>query len=213
MKELIKSILKEYIEKDNVTLEEIFLPDDFLEKLLNEGKTSVKVSNSVKNSIQKKLESYYNWPKNINKEWCSKIIEVESLEDSIPKYMCKRKFDFVITPHWYDRLFRTQEPDYKEIDPKTGRRGKNYDPKIVDPEFFEGINLFFNNPERINDFIETRKNWSNNTTISVKMTGPNKYTQILKLFKNSPKHISVTFLTQIKGVHFRKNEYEKLQRI
>ena len=213
MRELIRTVLKEYVNKETITLEEIFLPDNFLDTLLTEGKTTVNVSSSVKNSIQKKLESYYNWPKNIDKEWCSKIIEVESLEGSIPTYTCKRRFNFEISPHWYDRLFRTQEPDYQEINPKTGRRGENYDPKIVDPGFFEGINLFFNNQERINDFIETRKNWSNNTTISAKMTGPNKYSQILKLFKNNPKHISVIFLTQIKGVPFRDNKYEKLQKI
>jgi hypothetical protein len=31
VKELIRTILKEYIEKDNIILEEIFLPEDFFD--------------------------------------------------------------------------------------------------------------------------------------------------------------------------------------
>ena len=213
MKELIRKILKEYIEKDNIILEEIFLPEDFFDFILNEGKTTVNVSRDIKTSVESKLKSYYNWPKDINSLWCSKIVEVNTPEDSDPKYECKRKFDVTISNHWYDRLFRTQEPDYQKINPKTKKRGLNYDPKFINPTLFEGIDLFFNNSEKINSFIENRKNWSNNTSISVKMEGPNNYSQILTFFKNNPKHISVTFLTQIKGVPFRENKYEKLQKL
>jgi hypothetical protein len=213
MRDLIKTILKEYTKKDIITLEEIFLPNDFLETLIAEGKTSVKVNKSVKTSIEKRLESYYNWPKNINKEWCSKIIEIGSLEGKVPTYKCNKRFDFNITDHWYDRLFRTQEPDYQEIDPRTGIEGVNYDPKIVDPGFFEGIDLFFNDKERINNFIESRKNWGIGESIMVKMVGPDGYSQILGFLKNNPKHISVSFVSQLKGVPFRMNEYGKLQNI
>jgi hypothetical protein len=43
MKDLIKAILREYTKKDIITLEEIFLPDDFLETLIAEGNTTVNI--------------------------------------------------------------------------------------------------------------------------------------------------------------------------
>ena len=43
MNELIRTILKEYVEKNNITLEEIFLPKGFFDCILNEGKTTIDI--------------------------------------------------------------------------------------------------------------------------------------------------------------------------
>jgi len=52
MKNLIRVILREHTKKDIITLEEIFLPNDFLETLITEGRATV----DIPKGLEKKLK-------------------------------------------------------------------------------------------------------------------------------------------------------------
>ena len=93
------------------------------------------------------ISKKFNWPPNINQKWCSDIKEKEDFEKRIVKYSCNKKFSFLLSKHWLQRLFRSEEPDYKE-------GGKWFKKTITDPTPTEGIDLFFNSKEKINDFID-----------------------------------------------------------
>jgi hypothetical protein len=98
-------------------------------------------------------------------------------------------------------LFRTSEDDYKLLNPRTGNVGKFYNPSIVNPDIFEGIELFFNSKDKINDFIDNSKNWiplSSKFMILKSKT----YQTIIELKKMDQGSYRVIFITQIKGVPF-----------
>lgn len=56
MRDLIKFILEEYTQKDIITLEEIFLPGNFLETLVVEGRTVVNIPRGLEAELNKYIK-------------------------------------------------------------------------------------------------------------------------------------------------------------
>jgi hypothetical protein len=194
VKELIRTILKEYIEKDNIILEEIFLPEDFFDFVLNEGKTTIEIPRGLEKTLNDYIKEKFNWPPNVNSVWCSDIREKENLEKNITVRSCNKKFTFDISKHWLKRLFRADEPEHK-------KGGKWENKKIKNPETKEGIDLFFSSKEKINDFIVNSKNWLTNERKYV-LLSKNDYSQIIGIIKEKKGEFKIEFITQIKGERF-----------
>jgi hypothetical protein len=196
MKDLIKAILREYTKKDIITLEEIFLPDDFLETLIAEGNTTVNIPRGLEKNLNNYIKEKFNWPPNVNSVWCSDIKEKENLEKKIVTYSCNKKFTFNLGTHWLKRLFRVDEPEYK-------KGGKWEDKKIKNPGTKEGIDLFFKSKEKINDFIDGQTSWVSSTEKNVLLSFGD-FQQILSIRKEliGKGSYFVTFISQIKGERF-----------
>jgi hypothetical protein len=196
MKDLIKVILREYTKKDIITLEEIFLPDDFLETLIAEGNTTVNIPRGLEKNLNNYIKEKFNWPPNVNSVWCSDIKEKENLEKKIVTYSCNKKFTFNLGTHWLKRLFRVDEPEYK-------KGGKWEDKKIKNPGTKEGIDLFFKSKEKINDFIDGQTSWVSSTEKNVLLSFGD-FQQILSIRKEliGKGSYFVTFISQIKGERF-----------
>ena len=196
MKDLIKAILREYTKKDIITLEEIFLSDDFLETLIAEGNTTVNIPRGLEKNLNNYIKEKFNWPPNVNSVWCSDIKEKENLEKKIVTYSCNKKFTFNLGTHWLKRLFRVDEPEYK-------KGGKWEDKKIKNPGTKEGIDLFFKSKEKINDFIDGQTSWVSSTEKNVLLSFGD-FQQILSIRKEliGKGSYFVTFISQIKGERF-----------
>ena len=196
MKDLIKAILREYTKKDIITLEEVFLSDDFLETLIAEGNTTVNIPRGLEKNLNNYIKEKFNWPPNVNSVWCSDIKEKENLEKKIVTYSCNKKFTFNLGTHWLKRLFRVDEPEYK-------KGGKWEDKKIKNPGTKEGIDLFFKSKEKINDFIDGQTSWVSSTEKNVLLSFGD-FQQILSIRKEliGKGSYFVTFISQIKGERF-----------
>jgi hypothetical protein len=194
MRDLIRNILKEYVKKDIITLEEISLPKSFFNSLIIEGKSTVSIPKGLENELISHISKKFNWPPNINQKWCSDIKEKEDFEKRIVKYSCNKKFSFLLSKHWLQRLFRSEEPDYKE-------GGKWFKKTITDPTPTEGIDLFFNSKEKINDFIDNESNWLP-TQRKFILLSKNDYQTIISLNKEKKGEFVAEFVTQIKGERF-----------
>lgn len=194
MNELIRTILKEYVEKNNITLEEIFLPKGFFDCILNEGKTTIDIPRGLEKNLNDYITEKFNWPPNVNSFWCGDISKKEDLEKKIVKYSCNKKFTFDITKHWLKRLFRADEPEYK-------KGGKWENKKIKNPGTKEGIDLFFSSKEKINDFIVNSKSWLPNERKYI-LLSKNDYHQIIGIVKEKKGEFNIEFITQIKGERF-----------
>lgn len=209
MKSLIRRILKEYVNNDLVTLEEVFFPKGYL-KMLTEGEAKYSVPSSVRTKLNNRLKSYFNWPPYLKigekNSWCGVDIKVRKLKDEDTEessglsFGCSRVFEFELSKHWMQRLFRTKETDYNE-------GGNNFNKKIKDPELYEGIDLFFNEKNKIMTFVSNalNRNWGMNEEkyiILSKGSGDDIYYELIALVRRTKQIIKVEFITQIKGVKF-----------
>lgn len=194
MKDLIRRVLKEYVNKDIITLEEINLPDGFLNILIFEGKANVKIPSNLEKELMSYISKKYNWPPTVEERWCSDIKEKENNKTKTITKSCNKVFNFNLTYHWLQRLFRSEEKDYQ-------KDGKYYNKKIVNPEKTEGIDLFFNSKEKINDFIDNSKEWSVNARKTI-LLSKDKYQTIISIKKEKKGEYTAEFLTQIKGERF-----------
>jgi hypothetical protein len=140
------------------------------------------------------IRNKFNWPPTIDKKWCSDIKEKEDKENNLIRYSCNKKFDFKLTNHWLQRLFRKDEPEYKP-------GGRWSHKNIINPTKKEGINLFFNSKEKINDYIDNAKNWSPNESKFI-LLSQNNYQLIIALKKEKKGDYTAEFITQIKGERF-----------
>ena len=197
MRNTIIRILREYTELNEITLTEIFI--DQYDIILSEGSAFVRVPSNIKSKLDVKLKSYYNWPPTINNMWCSNI--KEKFKEGIPIKSCSKKFNINLTTHWIQRLFRTSENNYQKINPKTGNPNITYNEKIVDPDIFEGIELFFNSKNKINDFIDGSKTWDVFESKFVVLKS-GTYQTIIELKKEGSGSYVANFITQIKGAPF-----------
>jgi hypothetical protein len=173
MKDLIKKILLEYSTSE----------------LLLEGKATVNVPRDIENKVDGYITQINNGDfgfkgsfKNEKGESFSKLFFLE------PTY------------HYKQRLFRTEEPEYKIT-------GELYDKRIVNPDTFEGIDLIYDNINYIADLV-------NKNTIKTQRNFVNFYSKsaipmsVIVLFEKDflkPKKINMTLITQIKGVRFNRN--------
>ena len=175
MKSLIRKVLNEFVDKDVITLEELNIPNSFFNSLINEGRSTVSIPKGLEKELMDYIRNKFNWPPTIDKKWCSDIKEKEDKENNLIRYSCNKKFDFKLTNHWLQRLFRKDEPEYKP-------GGRWSHKNIINPTKKEGINLFFNSKEKINDYIDNAKNWSPNESKFI-LLSQNNYQLIIALKK------------------------------
>jgi hypothetical protein len=196
MRDLIRRILKEHVNKETITLEEINLPDGFLDILIIEGKATTPIPSGLEKELMSYISKKYNWPPSVNNKWCSDIKEKENKDDKTIIKSCNKVFEFELSNHWLRRLFRKNEPEYK----KNGRfEGKS----IENPNKTEGIDIFFNSKDKINDFIDNSGGWQPMTEKFILLTNKsNMYQVIISLRKEKKSNYLAKFITQIKGEKF-----------
>jgi len=205
MKHIIRRILKEHIELREIHLNEIFLDSEFNNFLLSEGKATITYPKFLDSDLKRYIESKYNWPPTIGNSWCTDIREKIDKKNNLVKYACKKNLTVELTTHWIQRLFRSDEPDYKS--------GKYKDINIKNPSKTEGIDLLFNSKNKINDFIDNSVNWVSPQEKYV-MLSQGDYSTILSITKELNKTYTIKFITQIKGTKFHNTpEFKKTTHI
>jgi hypothetical protein len=193
MKSLIRKILKE--EVGNVDgFQEIYLPNGFYDLLLIEGKATIELPKGLEKKLLDYISKKYNWPPDVDKKWCSDIKEKETKDNNVIIKSCNKIFEFILSTHWLQRLFREDEPVHK----KGGRFEKR---KIVNPGIKEGIDLFFKKRERINEYINNAVNWQPNEVKYI-LLSEDDYQEIITLKKEKTGNYLAKFITQIKGERF-----------
>jgi hypothetical protein len=199
MRNLIRKILKEEVGNiEGFSIKEIDLPDFLFESLLNEGKSSIYIKDSFLDKLNSYVEGKYNWPPNINNEWCSDLKEKESPTEKIVRYSCTKKFKLKVSRHWAQRLFRPDEPEHQP-------GGRLSHLNILYPEKHEGLNLFFEYKDSINEYFTNATSWVSPQTKKFLLNLGN-YQEIVAVRKEDKGHYYVEFVTQIKGVRFFDSE-------
>jgi len=204
MKDLIKQILREYIEP-KVTITEISPDSPILKNILIEQNINFYDENNnivnigrVRNELTSYFESYYNHPSSKPDGFCG---EYKNNNDSCNKKFIINRITGIKT-HFVERIYRLSHPDY-QID------GIYYNPLIVNPGKYEGIDFFFNNIksliEKIN--ITNEIGWVSSGDKKFYMFTKKDidFSIIIQIYKVKPKY-EVKFITQIKGVPNRKSE-------
>jgi hypothetical protein len=193
MRDLIRRILKEEIQNID-GFQEIYLPNGFYDLLLIEGKATVKIPEGLEKKLLNYIAEKYNWPPNVNKMWCSDIKEKKTKEKNIVIKSCNKVFEFELSDHWLQRLFREDEPIHR-------KDGKHQNKNIKNPGIKEGIDLFFKKRERINDHIDNAVNWQPKQVKYI-LLSEDDYQEIIILRKEKAGNYLVRFITQIKGERF-----------
>jgi hypothetical protein len=200
MRDLIRRILKEEVVSNSkrFTIEEIDLPDFIFENLLTEGRSSIVVDATLVRELNDYVKSRYNWPPNIKNEWCSNIKEKVLPKQRIVKYSCNKKFEIKVSDHWAQRLFRPDEADHQP-------GGKLSHLNILYPEKYEGLNLFFDYKDSINEYLTNSKTWEPPETKRFLLT-LGDYQEIVAIRKEGKGQYYAEFITQIKGERFFDTE-------
>lgn len=194
MKKIIKKILREEIKSaETFTIQEIDISELF-ENFLLENNHTVFVSHSE--SVERNADAQKNYfPYNEDGFWCP--------NNYIVGDRCEFGFKIDLTNHWIARLSRSEEKDYQP-------GGKNYDPKIKDPDFKDCLNMVYNGIDVIIDFIRNTKNWSAGKIkcLIVSKSTPNLYIeQVIKIEKKSKNLYVLIFVSNIGGVRMRPTDY------
>jgi len=192
MRDLIRKILLEYTYTPEI---EIIVLDSILSeselKLITESEATVNVPTNIKSEV----ENYLNVINKTNQGFYAKAINSNTNTE------VKKKFFIEPTKHYLQRLFRTKEPDYKP-------GGDNYNPNIVDPETFEGIDLVYDAKDKLlrYHFSNQPKSHILGKNILIR-TYVNKkpMSVILKVIENVflKKSYTLVLKTQIKGIDFK----------
>jgi hypothetical protein len=200
MKDLIRQILREYTEP-KVSIREISSNSPLLKKMLleqdnniifyDENNNIVNIGN-VKTELIKYFKSKYNHPKSSPDGFCGEFNN---------KGSCKKKFTLNeldgITPHFVERIYRLSHPDYQI-------GGIHYNPNIMNPGKFEGLDFFFDNIDSLMlkiDTTNTDYDWAQRSNKKFYMF-TNKdidFSIIIQIYKNKPVY-EVKFISQLKGV-------------
>jgi len=176
MEKLIKMLLKEFVE----------------------SKTTIRVIGSVNDLINEQINPV---EFNISKEIISR--RLKRISPFVGNFTDKRtgqdkSVEFTINPkpHFLNRLHRLSDPEYKET-------GKHYDPKISNPSPLEGIDLIYNNRNKLAEQILIGR-IKDGDIVEVSSADGSNYHMIVKFDKQYGKapRYELTLVTQIKGVEF-----------
>lgn len=188
MRDLIKKTLNEFVNNKYVKFSVI---GKFVNNLEEE------IDSKKKGEVLFKLRNYVN-----------------SLSPFVGKYFDKRankekeiSFSIVVKAHFAERTFRLDDPSYQI-------KGKKYDPDIVNPDVFEGVDLIIRNSDELAKSIGSGY-IKDNDIVEISAIDGSKYHMIVKFDElySSPLHYELLFLTQIKGTNFYGNKYQKRLRI
>lgn len=177
MRELIKKLLLEHA----------------LKSILSEGIATVRVPPY----INKEIESYLSDINNGGNGFYGRFRTEQQEPGEKP---LEKLFVIDVTYHYKQRLFRTEEPEYKE-------NGKLYDPRIVNPDTLEGINLIYRNRDYIADLIHKGTISTDSTHINFFSRDLVSMSVIVVFDKDLSKKnkYKMTLVTQLKGVRFNRN--------
>ena len=188
MRDVIKRVLNEFV--DNQTVKFLVI-GKFI------GNLNEQVDKKKKGEAWFKLRNYAN-----------------SVSPFIGKYFDKRlnkekeiKFSIIVKDHFAERTFRLDDPSYQI-------NGKNYNPDIVNPSLFEGINLILKNSDELSKSIGSGY-IKDNDMVEMSTIDGTRYHMVVKVDElySSPLHYELILLTQIKGTSFFGNKYQKKLRI
>ena len=187
MEYLIKRVLKEFVE----------------------SKITFKVIGNVKDIINEQINPV---EFNISKEIISR--KLRRINPFVGNFKDKKTgkdkvVEFTINPkaHFLNRLFRLSDPEYKES-------GKHYDPKLSNPSPLEGIDLIYNNRNKLAEQISIGR-IKDGDVIEVTSSDGSNYHMIVKFDKQyggSPRY-ELTLVTQIKGADFYGKKYQSKLRL
>ena len=195
LRDIIKKILSEEVMSiDKFTIVEIDLPDLVFESLLNESRSTVVVSKTLMDNLKSYVKSKYNWPPGVNDLWCSDIREKKDQNGDGIKLSCPKKFTINVSYHWAQRLFRPDEPEHQP-------GGRLSHLNVLYPDIYEGLKLFFDYKNSINEYITKTTDWSSPKTKKFLLTFGD-YQEIIAIRKGDKGNYAVEFVTQIKGVKF-----------
>jgi hypothetical protein len=197
MKDLIRQKLKEYIES-RITITEISPDSPIIKNILIEQNINFYDENNnivnigeVRNELTSYFKSHYNHPSSKPDGFCG---EYKNNSDS-----CNKKFIIDsngITIHFVERIYRLSHPDYQI-------GGINYNPLILNPGKYEGIDFFFNNIKNLIEKINKTNEigWVNSGDKKFYMFTKKDidFSIIIQILKVKPKY-EVKFISQIKGV-------------
>ena len=111
--------------------------------------------------------------------------------------------NFIISPtkHYIERLFRLSEPEYQ-------LNGKSFDPKIVNPEYLEGIDLLYNNRDKLAEQILIGR-IKDGDVVQITAADGSNYHMIVKFYSQHSdlENFKLILFTQIKGVEFFDKKY------
>lgn len=114
--------------------------------------------------------------------------------DDTIKVSCSKKFTINISYHWVQRLFRPDEPEHQP-------GGRLSHLNVLYPDIYEGLKLFFDYKNSINEYITKTTDWSSPKTKKFLLTFGD-YQEIIAIRKGDKGNYAVEFVTQIKGVKF-----------
>jgi hypothetical protein len=188
MRDLIKKILNEFVDNQSV---KFLVIGEFV------GNLNEQIDKKKKGEAWFKLKNY-----------------ASSVSPFIGRYFDKRlnkekeiSFSLVIKDHFVERSFRLDDPSYQI-------NGKNYNPEIVNPGLFEGINLILKNSDELAKSIGSGY-IKDNDMVEMSTIDGSRYHMVVKFDElyRFPLHYELILLTQIKGTSFFGKKYQKRLKI
>jgi len=181
MEKLIRKIIKEFV-NSKVSFEVI----GNVGNLINEDINSVDL-NIANEVISRKL-------KRIN-PFTGSFIDKKTGKNKIVNFIIST------TKHYIERLFRLSEPEYQVS-------GKSFDPKIVNPEYLEGIDLLYNNRDKLAEQILIGR-IKDGDVVQITAADGSNYHMIVKFYSQHSdlENFKLILFTQIKGVEFFDKKY------
>ena len=180
-----------------------------IKKLLREfveNKTTFRVIGKFTDLIKEDIET------NISNEIISR--RLRRINPFIGNFTDKRtekdkSVEFIINPkpHYIKRTFRLSDPEYNET-------GKRYDPNISNPSPLEGIDLIYNNRDKLAEQILIGR-IKDGDIIEISSADGSNYHMIVRfdIEYNKPPRYQLTLITQIKGVEFYGKKYNSKLRL
>ena len=213
MKELIRQILREYtgpkvtiteISPDSSILKNILLEQEEDNHIFYDNEGNVVNINGVARELKDYFKNHYNFTEENPKVFCGRF----NSKGCGLKFILNEKDPFG-NNHFVERIYRTTSGDYRP-------NGSKYNPKLVNPGKFEGLDLFFDNIDKIIEVIDLnnivskgKTPWIDTQTKSFYMIKlDNLFSIMFELEKNyiegQGKGYIIKFLTQLKGDEMNK---------
>jgi hypothetical protein len=176
MEVLIKKILREFVE----------------------DKTTFRVIGNFKELIKENIDPV---ELNITKEIIFR--RLRRINPFVGNFTDKRtgqdkSVEFIINPktHYLNRTFRLSDPEYI-------KGGKHYDPKLSNPSPLEGIDLIYNNKNKLAEQILIGR-IKDGDVVEISSADGSNYHMIVSFDKEYGKVVryQLTLVTQIKGAQF-----------
>jgi len=196
MKNLIRNILKEFVDSKWVNIQVVGNLSEKQSKLIRENvyNKKIKFSPEVKKQIDLEYKYLEDKLKIVNPFTGSFTDKFTGIEKSI-------EFNIIPSYHYVERIFRKEDPKYSN------------DERVVNPSPYEGVDLLLYNKDRLAQEIFTKR-IKHNDLVRIETKDGSNY-QMLVTFNDSSKSkkdvsYNLVLINQIKGkgLHFYKADKE-----